>query len=70
MIADNLGLLHGRRAFPSAEPRRIRRVNVRVTRKRTVQSMLLDSLRIAGWTASFLTLELDEVRVMALSRAA
>lgn len=46
VIADNLGLLHGRRAFPSAEPRRIRRVNVRVTRKRTIQSMLLDSLRI------------------------
>jgi len=49
VIADNLGLLHGRAAFPGAQrpqPRRIRRVNVLRTKTRTLRSTLGDALRI------------------------
>lgn len=51
VIADNLGLLHGRRAFPHAadgrvEPRRIRRVNVLRARTASPLSTLRDALRI------------------------
>ncbi|MFO0615710.1 MAG: TauD/TfdA family dioxygenase [Polyangiaceae bacterium] len=51
VIADNLGLLHGRRAFPRGgdgrvEPRRIRRVNVLRERTRSPLATLRDALRI------------------------
>ena len=50
VIADNLGLLHGRAAFPAvqgaAQPRRIRRVNVLRARARTLGDTARDSIRI------------------------
>ena len=46
VIADNLGLLHGRKAFGEAEARHIRRVNVLQKRARSWKDALADSLRI------------------------
>jgi alpha-ketoglutarate-dependent taurine dioxygenase/4-hydroxybenzoate polyprenyltransferase len=46
VVADNLGLLHGRNRFDGAEGRHIRRVNVLPPSRRTLRDTLLDSLRI------------------------
>ncbi|NUO49763.1 MAG: UbiA family prenyltransferase [Polyangiaceae bacterium] len=46
VIADNLGLLHGRRAFPNAKPRVIRRVNVLPSQEHGALEALRASLRI------------------------
>jgi alpha-ketoglutarate-dependent taurine dioxygenase/4-hydroxybenzoate polyprenyltransferase len=46
VVADNLGLLHGRNPFDGAKGRHIRRVNVLPKASRTLRDTLLDSLRI------------------------
>lgn len=69
VIADNLGLLHGRRAFsapPEAEraPRRIRRVNVLRTKPRTLRDTVRDALRIRR--PEFMVAELPILLIPAL----
>jgi alpha-ketoglutarate-dependent taurine dioxygenase/4-hydroxybenzoate polyprenyltransferase len=46
VVADNLGLLHGRNAFDGARGRHIRRVNVLPPTRPTIRELLWDSLRI------------------------
>ncbi len=46
VVADNLGLLHGRNAFGEHQARHIRRVNVLPKAARTWRNALSDSLRI------------------------
>ena len=46
VVADNLGLLHGRRAFDRNDRRLIRRVNVRTQKERSIRDELRDAVRI------------------------